>query len=254
MTTCPIDHPGKILRENILKDLGFSQEEASQEMNLKLQERNYLSKVLKELKPITARLALQLEELSGGPSAESWLRMQTQYDLQQAQEVLALEPYLATHCVSLIAAVGTNGVIGHAGKMPWHLPGDLAHFRKLTLDKTVIMGRKTYESIGKALDHRQNLVLSREPALKLPDAEVVTGLLEVLKRVKAWEIMVIGGAEVYRAFFPYATRLYFTEVEGDFPGDTFFPAYDSEEWKQVTASEWHTASDVRRYRYAVYDR
>jgi len=144
--------------------------------------------------------------------------------------------------VSLIAAVAANRVIGSRGAIPWRLPGDMARFRKLTMGHPVIMGRATFQSLGRPLAGRVNIVLSRDPSLRLPGCRVVRAREEALAAAAVDaagapttepEAFVIGGAEVYSLFLPIADRLYMTWVDAEIPGDTFFPEVAWEQW-QVT--------------------
>jgi|SRR5690625_1204377 len=139
--------------------------------------------------------------------------------------------------ISLIAAMGNNRVIGLNNDMPWHLPKDLAHFKKITTGHTIVMGRKTYESIGRPLPNRKNIILTRQASLRFPE-EVMT--VSSLETVLKWneenpekEIFIIGGGNLYKQALPYADRLYLTEINEDFDGDTFFPAFDKLEWDVV---------------------
>ncbi len=146
--------------------------------------------------------------------------------------------------ISIIVAMANNGVIGNEGKMPWHLPADLRNFRSKTINKAIVMGRKTYESLGKALPNRVNIVVSRNPELKLPDALVFNDLEEVLD-FDYDEIFVIGGAEIYKQAMPYAKWLYLTRVDCQVDGDTHFE-YNKEDWKWVM-SESYPADDKNKY-------
>ena len=148
--------------------------------------------------------------------------------------------------ISIIVALADNGVIGHAQQLPWHLPEDLRRFKALTMGKPLLMGRRTFESIGRALPGRANLVLSRAPLAvagsgALPSAttlERVASIDEALRRcVGAEELCVIGGAEVFSALLPQATDLHLTRVHGDIAGDVYFPAIDASEWLEVARSE-----------------
>lgn len=142
--------------------------------------------------------------------------------------------------ISLVAAVADNGVIGAEGEMPWHLPADLAHFRQLTLGKPVVMGRLTWEAIGRPLPGRRNLVLSRNPAWHADGAIRVGSLDEALRVTResgASELMVIGGAEVYRRALPRAVRIYLTRVHGEPWGDTLFPELEPDAWQEVSRRE-----------------
>ena len=140
--------------------------------------------------------------------------------------------------ISLIVATGTAGVIGNEGTIPWHLPVDLAHFKKTTMGSPIIMGRRTFDSIGVPLPGRRNLVLSRNPD-SLPEAvegfQTPEAALESC--VYEEEIFIIGGSEIYALFLPMAQRIHRTEVDGDFEGDTFFPRLDPDQWQQVSRRE-----------------
>lgn len=138
--------------------------------------------------------------------------------------------------IAIIVAVADNGVIGVDGALPWHLPGDLRRFRERTLGHHVVMGRHTYVSIGRPLPGRHNVVLSRDPALRLPGCTVVGSLgaaLEVARAGGDTEAFVIGGAALYREALPIADRIYLTRVHASPPGDTHFPALDPTQWIEV---------------------
>jgi dihydrofolate reductase len=142
--------------------------------------------------------------------------------------------------VSLVVAVADNGVIGAEGGMPWHLPADLAHFKQLTVGKPVLMGRLTWEAIGKPLPDRLNLVLTRKLDWHADGARRVPSFIEALRVAReagAQELMVIGGAEVYRQALPSAGRIYLTRVHAEPWGDTLFPELDPEEWHEVGRRE-----------------
>ena len=136
--------------------------------------------------------------------------------------------------LSLIVAMTPQRVIGKEGRMPWHLPADLAWFKRNTLGKPVIMGRKTWQSIGKALPGRRNLVISRSSSFEPVGAERVESLEAALQAVQdSSEIMIIGGAQIYQQFLPQADRLYLTLVDADLTGDTYFPDYTTYEWREL---------------------
>ena len=137
--------------------------------------------------------------------------------------------------VSLIVAMGTGRVIGHQGQIPWHLPADLAHFKKTTFGQPIVMGRKTWESIGRPLPGRRNIVLSRSE-MNADGAECFTSVEQVFSACRAdeGEIFIIGGGEIYTLFLPYAQRIHLTEVEGDFVGDAHFPELEREQWREVS--------------------
>lgn len=158
--------------------------------------------------------------------------------------------------ISLIAAVARNGVIGDGEKMPWHLPADLAYFKRMTLGKPVIMGRKTFESIGFPLPKRQNIVLTRDEAWQADGVEVVHSSCQALNAaIAAEEIMIIGGGNVYAQFMPHAERLYLTEVACDAEGETRFPAFAASQWRLVT-EQAHQADSKNpvAYRFVIYER
>jgi dihydrofolate reductase len=142
--------------------------------------------------------------------------------------------------ISLVAAVADNGVIGADGGMPWHLPADLAHFKRLTMGKPVLMGRLTWESIGKPLPGRRNLVLTRDPHWRAQGAERVSSMRSAIVAAGqhgATELMVIGGAEVYRQALPHAQRIYLTRVHAEPWGDTLFPELEPDQWREVARRE-----------------
>lgn len=134
--------------------------------------------------------------------------------------------------------------------MPWHLPADLAHFKRITLGKPVIMGRKTYQSIGKALPGRVNIVISRDDSLTLADATVVTDCQQAINAAgDVAEAMIIGGGSIYEYFLPMCQRLYLTDIELDVEGDTYFPDYKAlAEW-QTLEQESHLADLKNPYPY-----
>lgn len=138
--------------------------------------------------------------------------------------------------VSLIAAVAAGNVIGNAGKLPWRLPDDLARFKRITLGHPVVMGRRTFESMGKPLSGRRNIVLTRDAGLVLPGCQMARTAEEVMSAAGSQELFVIGGAAVYELFLPVADHLYLTHVEGAFPGDAFFPPVRWDQWR-VTGRE-----------------
>jgi len=156
--------------------------------------------------------------------------------------------------VSLVVAMAENAVIGRDGKLPWHLPDDLKHFKRLTVDHTVIMGRKTYQEIGRPLPNRRNVVITRDPAFRPPGVTAVPNLDEALALgATETEVFVIGGGEIYRLAMPRADRLYLTVVHAAVEGDTWFPAFDQAAWvlddeQFHPADERHFASfSIRRY-------
>jgi dihydrofolate reductase len=142
--------------------------------------------------------------------------------------------------ISIIVAVAKNGVIGHEGGLPWRLSSDLKIFRRLTMGKPMIMGRRTFQSLGKPLDGRDNIVVTRDRSFASLGIDIVPDLASALAvaRAKAVqrngnEIMVIGGADIYRQVLPEATRLYWTEVDAEPVGDTVFAPFDRSVWQEV---------------------
>ena len=135
--------------------------------------------------------------------------------------------------ISLIAALDERGLIGTKGRLPWRLTEDLRRFRRLTMGKPVLMGRRTFESIGRPLDGRANLVLTRDAGYRAPGCRVVTSLDAGVAACRgAEELMVIGGAEVYALALPRADRLYLTRVRGAFEGEVYFPSFEESEWRE----------------------
>lgn len=135
--------------------------------------------------------------------------------------------------LSLIVAMADNHVIGHNNRLPWHLPADLKHFRAITLGKPVLMGRKTWESIGRPLPGRQNLVVTRSGEYRADGAECASSLSAALQLAEGVEVMVIGGGELYRLALPLATRMVLTLVDCLPEADTWFPAWDESEWRVI---------------------
>lgn len=146
--------------------------------------------------------------------------------------------------IALVWAMGRNRVIGKDGKMPWHLPADLIHFRKLTRNHVVAMGRKTYESIGGALPKRTNVVLTRDPAFTAPGCEVLRSVDPLLHDER--QIFVIGGGELYKQCLPHASALHVTRIDAEFDGDTFFPEYDEADW-ELTSSIFRAKDEKNPY-------
>jgi len=134
--------------------------------------------------------------------------------------------------ISLIVCMGKNNEIGKSNDMPWgrDLPNDLAHFKKTTWGKTIVMGRKTYESIGRALPGRKNIVLTRDEAFER-DGVLTKTIREVLSLDE--ELFVIGGSEIYNQFLPYAKRLYITKIHETFEADTYFPSFNEQEYELI---------------------
>ena len=161
--------------------------------------------------------------------------------------------------IALIAAVAANGVIGQDNRLPWHLPEDLKAFKRITLGKPLIMGRKTYESIGRPLPGRTNIVLSRQSDWA-PEGVRIAGdfdeALAIAREVAGDddEVMVIGGEQIYRLALPLADRLYLTLVDQEVPGDTCFPATDPGLWREVSRHPSRSATDDIAFSFVIWDR
>lgn len=156
--------------------------------------------------------------------------------------------------VYLVAAVARNGVIGAHGKLPWHLPEDLRHFRELTLGHPVIMGRRTWTSLGKPLPGRENIVVTRSANCETRGASVANSLESALALCAGEPIaFVIGGAELYAAALPLTSGLVLTEIDRDYEGDVYFPTWDRSAWRE-TQRERHTAADGMRFDFVLYER
>jgi dihydrofolate reductase len=149
--------------------------------------------------------------------------------------------------IILIAALAPNRTIGHNGKIPWHIRDDLKRFQQLTLGHTVIMGRKTFDSIGKPLPGRRNIVLTRAAAAAIPGVETFSNLDAALKScADNTAVFIIGGAEVYRQALPLAGKMLLTEVHAEHNGDTKFPEYDRSQWRETSRSR-HADHDFVEY-------
>jgi len=158
--------------------------------------------------------------------------------------------------LSLIVATANNNIIGKDNMMPWHLPADLAYFKKMTLGKPIVMGRKTFESIGRPLPGRRNIVISRDENYCAEGIDTVTSVEEALDLVTGVdEIMVIGGGAIYQHCLASAERLYVTHIKASIDGDTQFPAYDDGSWQKVK-SEFCHKDDKNKYDldFCVYQR
>ena len=153
--------------------------------------------------------------------------------------------------VSLVVAAAKNNVIGRDGELPWHLPDDLRHFKRLTTGKPVIMGRRTFESIGRPLPDRRNIVMTRDPDYVATGCDVVTSVSDALDLAgDGMEVMVIGGGQVYRDFLPRADRIYLTRVQADIEGDTHFPEIDASDWMLVS-SEHHDTDEKHAWAFEM---
>ena len=152
--------------------------------------------------------------------------------------------------------MSSNRVIGRSGTLPWHLPADLRFFKQTTMGHPVIMGRRTYDSVGRPLPGRTNIVISRDPALQRDGVSVVGSLAEALQKAEDTdEVFVVGGAEIYRQALPLATRIYLTLIHVELEGDTFFPELDETKWKLVSRDD-HPADEKNRWdlSFLIYER
>ncbi|XQF92584.1 type 3 dihydrofolate reductase [Pseudoalteromonas espejiana] len=152
--------------------------------------------------------------------------------------------------ISMIAAMANNRVIGLDNNMPWHLPADLQHFKKVTTGKPVIMGRKTFESIGRPLPGRRNIIITRNENYSVSGIETVTtpeAALDLVNEVE--EVMIIGGGNIYQQFLPLATRLYLTFIDLAVEGDTQFPDYQAEANWQIVDEQQNKPDEKNQYSY-----
>lgn len=152
--------------------------------------------------------------------------------------------------ISIAVAIGENQAIGKNNQLLWHMPADLKFFKQTTSGHTVIMGRKTFDSVGKPLPNRRNIVITRDASLKIEGVEVVNSLDEALKITQTEEkpVFIVGGAEIYRQALPKTDRLYLTTIHHNFDADTFFPDFERNEWT-VISSEPHKADEKNKYDY-----
>src|SRR3989338_1478670 len=158
--------------------------------------------------------------------------------------------------ISLIAAIGKNNAIGVGGKLPWNLPDDLKRFKKLTKGHCVIMGRKTYESIGRLLPERKNIIITRNKEYKIDGAIMVSGIEDALKEcANDNEPFIIGGGEIFKLALPIAKKMYLTNVEAKIPASSFFPEFKKSEWK-IISKEFHSKDAKHKYdfTFVIYER
>ncbi|OGA13429.1 MAG: hypothetical protein A3G25_19095 [Betaproteobacteria bacterium RIFCSPLOWO2_12_FULL_63_13] len=158
--------------------------------------------------------------------------------------------------VTIIAALSRNRVIGRANRLPWHISDDLKRFKKLTLGHAVIMGRRTYESIGRPLPGRDNIVVTRSPDFSAPGCRVVHSFEAALAEVSgAGEVFVIGGAQIYASALPLADRLQLTEVDAEIDGDAYFPDFDCRPWREVSRESRSSQDPLApSYDFVTYER
>ena len=155
--------------------------------------------------------------------------------------------------IYLVAAVAANGVIGRQGRLPWHLPEDLKHFKRLTLGRPIIMGRRTWESLGGLLPGREHIVVTRTPGYEALGAAVASSLDGALALCAGEPVVfVIGGRGLFAEALPLAAGLVMTEIQRNYEGDTWFPAYDRSRWRE-TQREHHTAADGTKFDFVLYE-
>lgn len=154
----------------------------------------------------------------------------------------------------IIAAVADNNVIGKKNALPWRIPEDLAHFKALTMGSTLLMGRKTFESIGRPLPGRTTIVITRKPGFAAPGVTVAPSPAAAAGMVQDKQAFVVGGAEIYEHFLPLASKLFLTRVHGTFDGDTYFPPFDTEDWLLVSTKRGASASGGTAFTFEIYER
>ncbi|CAH1203335.1 Dihydrofolate reductase type 3 [Paenibacillus plantiphilus] len=154
--------------------------------------------------------------------------------------------------ITIIAAMAHNNVIGINNELPWKLPAEMAHFRRSTIGKTVVMGRKTYESLGRPLKDRRNIVLTRNQDWSAEGCETVHTVQETLSRLagEGEELVIIGGEEIYKQFLAHADKLLLTEVSADIEGDAFFPAFTAEDW-QLEDQVFYEKDEKNGYNFKI---
>jgi len=156
--------------------------------------------------------------------------------------------------VYLVVAIAENGVIGAKGTLPWHLPEDLKHFKRVTLGHPVIMGRRTWQSLGKPLPGRENIVVSRTPGFEAPGAHVAASFEAAIALCTGEPVAcVIGGSALFAAAMPIADGLIITEIHKAYDGDTYFPEWNRADWR-VSQKETHTSSEGVRFDFLLYER
>ena len=156
--------------------------------------------------------------------------------------------------ITIIVAASENLAIGYKNALPWHISEDLRHFKEITINHSVIMGRKTFESIGNPLKDRRNIVISRDKTLKIGGVEVVNSLDDAIFRTKDQnEIFIIGGEQIYKMAMPFATNMHITKVYINIKGDAFFPAFDEREWKILSQKDLESNEGLK-FSFIDYER
>jgi dihydrofolate reductase len=157
--------------------------------------------------------------------------------------------------ISFIVAMDIQQAIGLGNDLPWRLPADLAYFKKTTLNHTILMGRKTYESMGKPLPSRTNVILTQNKEYEAEGCTIVHNVEEAVALFKNEEVFVIGGAEIFKLFMPFVDRLYITLIEHEFEADTYFPEFDIEDWNLVSSEDGiKDAKNPYDYSFLVYEK
>ena len=160
--------------------------------------------------------------------------------------------------LSIIVAKAKNNIIGKDNKLLWHLPDDLKRFKELTTGHNIIMGRKTFESLGRVLPNRKHIVFTQNPDFKIDDenVQIVHSMLEIQEYIESKEEnFVIGGAMIYNLLMPYVTKMYVTEIDKDFEGDTFFPKINEEVWKEVSREKGpKDDKNILDYDYVIFEK
>ena len=157
--------------------------------------------------------------------------------------------------VSIIVAMDSNNLIGNKNNLPWHIPGELQRFKRITMGKAIIMGRKTHNSIGKILEGRMNIILSKNSSFKSKDAHVFNTLDDVLEKFTSNdEIFIIGGEEIFKLALPITQKIYMTKIHKNFKGDTWFPKINEIEWKVIDAENHFNEEKQIKYSFLIYER
>ncbi|CCQ92343.1 Dihydrofolate reductase [[Clostridium] ultunense Esp] len=157
--------------------------------------------------------------------------------------------------ISIIVAMGRNRVIGKGNQLPWHLPADLNYFKKMTMGHPIVMGRKTYDAIGKPLPGRTNIVVTRDPACKAEGCIILHSLEEVWRKFRDQDLFVIGGAEIFRQTLSLADRLYLTHIDHPFSGDRFFPELTEGDWRLISREKGiKNERNPYDYEFLLYER
>ena len=152
--------------------------------------------------------------------------------------------------LSIIVAMDQNRVIGKGDALPWHISSDLKNFKKITMGKPIVMGRKTHESIGRPLPGRENIILTRDKTYQVEGCTVLHSMVEIFEHCKdVEEVMITGGAEIYKLSLEQASHLYLTEVHTEIEGDTFFPEFDRSDWKEVSREDF-SADEKNEFDYS----